>query len=885
MKKRINILVCNHYDLAWRRRAYEPLVDQGRSFVSYADLQRYGIEENLRFCRKYPFYKFNIECVSVLRHFLRSCPQYNEEVLKLMRQNRCSVPQSGDNIIDTNLVTGESIVRNYTEGRSWLLAHFGETSSVCVRNDAFGNSAQLPQIAAQCGCDWIWGLSYTPVEGSYWRGLDGTTLFVGTLADAGSGGSWKKYAPCPACRGRGCSVCAGLGIDREAAESSLEIEFHEEVFRQADEALLSVTSEEMLPTEKLIRWYEQMRENYDVRFVTYNDLHDLVKDRLTAAPSASELLPTAEHNPNNTGCYTTRIRTKQEIRILEYRLLSLEKLAALFSWNGGTYPFQALDQIWEKLLTVMAHDIVTGEHVDAVYEDYLTWIDQLKHMIGDTLQQVTRPFSEQNEAVTVWNPNTLPYTGIVRIPTEGKNSSFSLENGEECTVVDREEHSVSVFISNLAAGKTIVMIPKHDEQQTVAESEEPDAAGSYGNILQASESHVETTESCVGASDLQVEASDSQVGASGSDIEPSESVSGCRYRIENGSYRILADDKGILSVYDLENDFDLTPRNRRPIRLIYEHDEGSPWATLSDDRKEVPVQMMFKKIRREIGLQSLTYSFCVGTTHSYAIHALHGELQVILYRGSNRIDLRVRVFSDDYNHRLRVAFTTGREMREKHLYGVPYGMIERQPYEPSYFWAGSNGDWPAVNWAGIERSGHSVAVFDRGTPSYHITSEEDASVIAVSVLRSPIIPTYLHEPSSYSMTAWDGMRDTGWHEIELAFRSYAGLLSRYPVSAEAESYACGVLPLEGKLNVPSTPTVMSGNGRITALFRNSSGDFVLRLVECRGQSGEISIWFPEPVREVFQTDLKQEKRRPLEVTHGETRFPVSPFEIVTLLFS
>jgi hypothetical protein len=91
--------------------------------------------------------------------------------------------------------------------------------------------------------------------------------------------------------------------------------------------------------------------------------------------------------------------------------------------------------------------------------------------------------------------------------------------------------------------------------------------------------------------------------------------------------------------------------------------------------------------------------------------------------------------------------------------------IEREPYQPAFDWAAANGDWPAIHWAGVEQPGLSVALLNQGTPSYRIETSQDGDteIILLSLLRSPAIPTYLHEPYFYSMLDYDGMRDAGDH--------------------------------------------------------------------------------------------------------------------------
>ena len=192
-----------------------------------------------------------------------------------------------------------------------------------------------------------------------------------------------------------------------------------------------------------------------------------------------------------------------------------------------------------------------------------------------------------------------------------------------------------------------------------------------------------------------------------------------------------------------------------------EHDEGSPWATLSPDRREIPMHTHLVRVEREEQYDRAAYLTQPNDTGTYAIRGCSVIHSVTLYRGLDRVDLSADVVWDDYNHRLRLAFPVCGEANERYWYGIPFGTLRRAPYESTYHWAGSNGDWPASLWGGMDTDVCSAAILERGTPSYQMNRTPGGECIFVSLLRAPCIPTYLHEPCSYSMTAWDGMRDAG----------------------------------------------------------------------------------------------------------------------------
>jgi len=88
VKKKIFIIINNHFDLTWRRRFRGRLVSEGRSFVSYADLQEYYITDNLELCEKYPFYQFQIESPAVVREYLSRHPEKKQVLQALIDEKR-----------------------------------------------------------------------------------------------------------------------------------------------------------------------------------------------------------------------------------------------------------------------------------------------------------------------------------------------------------------------------------------------------------------------------------------------------------------------------------------------------------------------------------------------------------------------------------------------------------------------------------------------------------------------------------------------------------------------------------------------------------------------------------------------------------------------------
>ena len=268
----------------------------------------------------------------------------------------------------------------------------------------------------------------------------------------------------------------------------------------------------------------------------------------------------------------------------------------------------------------------------------------------------------------------------------------------------------------------------------------------------------------------------------------------------------------------------------------------------------------------------------------YTQHDVSATVTVTLRENIERVDFHSSVYWNSYNHRLRVAFPS--TIGGKHLYGIPYGINEREPYEPVYNWSGINGDYPAVDFAGICDGKSSFAVLNRGIPSYMIEKGENGDTLYISVLRSPTVPTFLHEPNYYSMTEWDGMRDAGRHEFDYSVVAYDKPLTESSVRSDSVDFNTVSIAVSGNVKTPEIPNIKSENVYCSSLKKAEEKDgIIMRLVEYRGKSGEVQISVPAWVREVYKVNLLERQEEKLDIKNGKVVMPVRPFEISTFLFA
>lgn len=853
-KKPILYLVaCNHFDLAWRRPFRTNMDNKGETFIPYAKIEQYYIEDNMALCDKYPEYKFCIESVSVVREFLKNRPDLKDKLFSLAKEGKAFIPGSGDVIVDSNLILGETIIRNYLTGLLWAEDNFNQKNRQAFRADAFGNSSQLPQIFKGCELDHVMSLDYAIPDGVYWRGLDGSTVVCAYHANCGNGGNPYKLTPCLKCKGTGeidgevCTECKGRGINSEREkEFYFPFQVNEKLLEAKGVGYIRLAPEEYLPKEEVILRARELSKKYDVRFVNteetldhFNDLFENIDNVAVAQLNSS-----TELNPGNTGCYVSRIQSKQIMRRQEYDTLAAETLSSWAWILNGNYPKEELLDVWYDLFYMAFHDCITGTVVDPAYEelvqDRIKIDENISKVRNNALKSITAP---NDKTITVLNPFGFAKSDIVELEIPEELDWVSL-------VDTQTKEKLEVVSCDIKDGKTLV--------KALIKELNPFSAKKL---------------TWKKARALNTKAAKDSV-------------------IENSRYKITADEHGIVSVYDKKLMKELAENAEyRFGEFVLEHDEGTPWSTLSSDCKRYPLAKHTKLISTEIGKNYQRFTFELNPVMRYDQQDVKGKTTVTLWEGIDRIDFHSDLKWDSFNHRLRVAFPV--KLNGKNMYGVPYGYMSRNSYTPKYNWTSIDGDYPAINWAGVDNGEESIAVINRGIPSYKIEQETRSthmyvphgSVIFLSVLRSPTIPTFLHEPGYYSAYNWDGIRDAGVHHFDYSVCAYDTSFADSNIEAESQSFNNKFVTAFGDITLPNLPEIVSENAYVSTIkLAEKTDGLIVRLAEYRGKNGEVQIKVPQWASGVECVNMLERHNEAVEICDNIAKLNVRPFQIVTLLF-
>lgn len=256
--------------------------------------------------------------------------------------------------------------------------------------------------------------------------------------------------------------------------------------------------------------------------------------------------------------------------------------------------------------------------------------------------------------------------------------------------------------------------------------------------------------------------------------------------------------------------------------------------------------------------------------------------------GSARVDVQTRVEWHEDQRLLRALFPVAVRARRA-TYDIQFGHLER-PTHRNTPWDRAKFEVCAHRWMDLSEPGFGVALLNDCKYGHSCHGK----VMGLTLLRAPSWP--------------DPRADRGEHRFTYSLMPHAGDWRAAGVDAEADALNTPLTVVGGGGaggNAPEGPGAWAplqlqcrggASVRVEAVKPAEDGDgTVVRLVETHGGRGEVELTWGVPEgrrapREVTPVDLLERLRRgsdeeasQLHHERSVTRFPVRPFEIVSLL--
>lgn len=719
---------------------------------------------------------------------------------------------------DTNLPSGESLVRQFLHGMRYFQRQLGVRPEVLWLPDVFGYSAALPQIMRLAGIRYFFTskLSWNkhtryPYDTFWWEGVDGTRILT-------------HLATTPDLHAR------AHGEERMTYNSFL------------------------LPEEVWGTWsgYQQKEFNHHL-LVAYGmgdggggPNRDMLerRTRMENLPGMPQVIHStaedffhalergmADDIPRwvgelflqyHLGTFTTQARTKRHNRKTEVMLHDAEALAATAFLLEGSYPQDDINAAWETVLLNQFHDILPGSSITLVYEgterDYAAAQEKAEAVQQQAIDTTARHIRIDDDMQGFAAINTLSTTlgGPLEVTLPG--------DGPVDIVGPSGRH------------KPYQWIDKETRRALIL----PNVVPAYGHKAYI----VRQTDD------------DPQVPV----YDP---VAGSLTQLENEFLRAEFDTQGsLIRLYDREYERDVLAAGEAGNQLWAYVDRPPKW-----DAWDVEAYVQDQGWRLEPSAITLLEAV-----------PLRATLEMTCLFNQSRIVQRVSLLS---GHRL-LSFETDVDWHERHIllrvhfplalratqttYEIQFGAIQR-PTHRNTAWDYAQHEVPAQRWSDMSEAGYGVSLIN--DCKYGHSSRDN--VLSLSLLRSPTHPDPEADQGQHRFTYALHPHGRDWRTSTV---NYARRLN-HPLKAHTLTGGGTWLPVVWGLVACDTP------GIVVDTVKKAEDDdaLIVRTYEAHGGRGPAALTFAARIESAEEVNLLEEPLGPAEVEGDTLHFSMMPYQI------
>lgn len=379
-----------HIDLAW----FWPLEETERKCARTMAAQ-------IRHMEEYPEYKMLLSQPQLYEMIKAYYPELFDQ-LKEKAQNGQLIPEGGMWVeADTNVPSGESLVRQFLYGKKYFKEEFGIESQLLWLPDVFGYSGALPQIMKGCGIRYFatakifWtynGGEPFPYHYFNWKGIDGTRLPSFLHADYNSGTDaeflikkWKDRRQKNQIKRMLVSIGYGDGGGGCTRDHIEQVRL-----------LRNCEGVPAISFDDPGHFFQQMEQEV-------KEVPDYVGELYFQA---------------HRGTYTSQALIKRNIRFCELALREAELWSAIADQKAlASYPTAEFEENWKILLKNQFHDILPGSSIHKVYETASKELGSvLAFAEGQSRRAAGTLLREVPQACTIFHSLSWEEEALVKLP-------------------------------------------------------------------------------------------------------------------------------------------------------------------------------------------------------------------------------------------------------------------------------------------------------------------------------------------------------------------------------------------------------------------------------------------------------------------------------------
>lgn len=401
------VLMCghSHIDVSWLWTVKETERKAIRTFANTLDMMD-----------EYPDFKFAQSQAVLYDTVKKNAPDIFERIKEKVKNGQWEIMGNAWVEADTNIASGESLIRQLLYGREFFVREFGVDSDIYWLPDCFGFSWALPQIIKKSGMKrFITAKLHNndtnefPYSMFRWRGHSGddvTAFFIRTHYQGEYDASEVK-------------ACRELNSQKGECDVSLGL------YGYGDGG--SGATPEMLERAKSLKNIPGMPEVVNGRAHDFFDEIEPFRDEFPVWDG--EL-----YYENHRGTYTSQAFVKKNNRHGEFMLRNAEIVSSAAELLcGSPYPSEELERLWKILLVNQFHDILPGSSIHEVYENTRKEYAEMNRA-GDKLiaeKENILLASDARDIITVVNYLAFDNTSIVQTEVSENIHGVETSDGRE----------------------------------------------------------------------------------------------------------------------------------------------------------------------------------------------------------------------------------------------------------------------------------------------------------------------------------------------------------------------------------------------------------------------------------------------------------------------
>ncbi len=791
------------------------------------------IEAVLSCMRKREDFTFAQDQVSILKPVLEYLDKEEREyLLRMVRQKRFEITGGMWVQPDTQIPHGEVLIRNILNGRKWFYDNLGVDVNIAWNIDTFGHCPQTPQILSKSGFKYF--VFWRGVPGKigrdlpnifYWQSPDGSNVLTHWM-NKSYVSPLNKLAP------ESINLKRNLFYSYRTASENKQIDLNKTIqeIKNWVNDLLEKSSQNItlipfghdnfIPQEDVFKAIDLLNEkSKGYNFVFSTPSKFFQEVKKENLRTFNYDFPLPLRALDLRGTFEGRCELKKAQRKVENALLSAEKFCAINFLFGGKYPLSGIKLAWDDVIFNSFHDIIGGSHTDDVYKEAMRKYGR------------TKETGRINETAEM----------ILRDSLDELADKIKIE--KEALIIF---NSLSWQRNGLYEAKGSFNL--RDEEGNFVPSQEK------GNKTLFFVKDIPP----LGYKAYYIDKMDLRI--TGTELKAKED------RLENKWYKIEFDKfcGGIKSIYDKEIKRELLDTSKYlGNELICQAHDGDLEGMLNlkeniwrmRDHKCYPPDI-------ETGSVFASMKFKSG------FEGGEREQTVSLYSDFKMIDFETKINLKKSGILLKVRFPLLLK-NFKIYYETPYAVVER-----------CRGHFAAQNWVSCQAGNYGVALINTGNPGYWIEENNLDLVLLWSV-------NQVRPPKSYNAPL---ARELGEHIFKYSLyphqRSWQGA-KIVQKGTEVNTPLMGMAkrrPQEGTLPSSKSLIKVKPDNFILSVLKKAEddNDVVIRGYETQGKDSQVKIYFGFPVKEVWKTNLLEEKEERLGLINNMVLLSCKKFEIVTM---